>query len=172
MFLTTVQIVVVLTVFGGLALCRIRLGRRNRQSWNSIVARLRPAWGGFESSSHYLWQEGLTVCPDELWSNIHGIRGLWTIFKNAGILLEMIEFAERNCDTIDPAPLQRLRSDALQVRMSSLITLVQSATAASRDTVHINAFRAASMYTGMTARMAQLIEQNAVAVMPEFVAAM
>lgn len=172
MFLHSVQIVVVLAVFAYLAHCRIKLGRRNRQSWESIIARLRPAWGGHESSSHYLWQEGLTVDPDELWLNIHGVRGLWTIFKNAGIMLEMIEFADRNCDSIDPILLRRLRSDALQVRKSALMTLIQSAATVSKDTVRVNAFRAASMYTGMTARMLQLIEQSAAAAMPELIAAM
>lgn len=164
--------ITVLSVFGYLAYCRIKLSCRNRQSWASIVTRLRSAWGGHESSCHYLWQEGLTVCPDDVWTNIQGASGLWAIFKNAGIMLEMVEFAERNCDAIDPVLLERLRGDALQVRMSALLTLVQSVAVASKGTVRVNAFRAVSMYTGMTARMVQLLDQNAAVAMPEFVAAM
>jgi hypothetical protein len=36
----------------------------------------------------------------------------------------------------------------------------------------VNAFRAASMYTGMAARMTQLLQENAAIVVPDFVAAM
>lgn len=171
-FLYFVQIVAVLAVCGWLAHCRISLGRGNGQSWASIIARLRPAWGGHESSNHYLWKEGLTVCPDDLWSNIGGARGLWTIFKNAGILLEMVGFAERNCNAIDPIVLQRLRSDAFQIRLAALTTLIQSAVAVSGETIHINAFRVVSIYTGMAVRMVQFIEQNEKTAMPQFIAAM
>jgi len=38
--------------------------------------------------------------------------------------------------------------------------------------VRVNAFRAASMYTDMAARMTQLLQQNAAAIVPDFVAAM
>lgn len=68
----------------------------------------------------------------------------------------MVEFAERNCDEIDPVLLESLRSDARQVRMSALKTLVQSAVEVSEGTVRVNAFRTVSMYTGMTASMVQL----------------
>jgi len=171
-FLHSLQLVLVFAVIGWLVHCRIRLGRRNQQSWNSIVARLQPAWGGRESSCHYLWQEGLSVCPDELWCNIHGARGLWAIFKNAGVMLEIVEFVERNSDGIDVMLLEQLRRDAFQVRKSSIIAIVQSAMTVCSDTVRINAFRTVSMYTGMTARMIRLIEQNAAVALPEFVASM
>jgi hypothetical protein len=36
----------------------------------------------------------------------------------------------------------------------------------------MRAFRAASMYTGMAARMTQLLQDHAAAALPEFVAAM
>jgi hypothetical protein len=36
----------------------------------------------------------------------------------------------------------------------------------------VNAFRAASIYTGMAARMTQLLQDNAAVMVPDFVAAM
>jgi hypothetical protein len=36
----------------------------------------------------------------------------------------------------------------------------------------VNAFRAASMYTGMAARMTQLLQAHAAVMVPDFVAAM
>ena len=38
--------------------------------------------------------------------------------------------------------------------------------------VRVNAFRAASMYTGMAARMTQLLQEYAAVMVPDFVAAM
>lgn len=171
MFLV-IQIGAVLVVVAYLTHFRMRLVQRNRQSWESLVARLRPSWGGEQSSRHYLWLEGITVEPDELWANIGGAHGIWALFKNAGVMMEMADFAERNCKAIDQELLQRLRSDAMQVRKCALAVLVQWATKTGSDTVRIKAFQAASMYTGMTARMVQMIERSAGEVLPEFVAAM
>jgi hypothetical protein len=36
----------------------------------------------------------------------------------------------------------------------------------------VNAYRAASMYTGMAARMTQLLQEHAAVMVPDFVAAM
>jgi hypothetical protein len=166
------QIAAVLTLVGYLAFCRIRLGRRNRQSWESLVARLRPAWGGHQSNRHYLGMEGITVGPEELWANIAGPHGIWTLFTNTGVMLEMAEFAERNCETIDPLLVQRLRSDALQIRKRALGVLLQCAMQVANETVCINAFQVASMYNGMASRMVALLQQTGGAALPEFVAAM
>ena len=86
--------------------------------------------------------------------------------------MEIVEFVERNSDGIDVMLLEQLRRDAFQVRKSSIIAIVQSAMTVCSDTVRINAFRTVSMYTGMTARMIRLIEQNAAVALPEFVASM
>jgi hypothetical protein len=39
------------------------------------------------------------------------------------------------------------------------------------DGVRMNAFRSASMYTGMAARMTQLLQENAAAIIPYFLVA-
>jgi hypothetical protein len=38
--------------------------------------------------------------------------------------------------------------------------------------VRVNAFRAASIYTGMAARITRLLQENAAVIVPDFVAAM
>lgn len=116
--------------------------------------------------------EGITVGPNELWANIGGARGLRALFKNAGVMLEIAEFAEKNCETVDQLLLQRLRSDALQIRRSALVVLAQCATSTANEAVRINAFQIASMYTGMAARMVQLLEKSAGTALPDFVGAM
>ena len=94
------------------------------------------------------------------------------MFENARVMLEMADFAARNCDSVDHELLETLRSDAMQIRISVLMTLARYACSQVNEGICINAFRAASMYTGMAARMTQLLQVNAAGMLPEFVAAM
>jgi hypothetical protein len=50
--------------------------------------------------------------------------------------------------------------------------LAQYAFSQASEGVRVNAFRAASMYTGMAARMTRLLQENAAVIVPDFVAAM
>ncbi len=172
MMLTVLQIVAVTLVVGYLGYLRISVGRRNAQSWESLIARLQTGWSGRQLSEHFLWKEGLSSTPDETWVQIQGTRGLWAMYKNAGVMLQMADFAARHADSVDPELLQALRSDAVQIRLCTLRTIVQCTFSQAGESVRYNAFRAASMYTGMTARMTQLLEGSASAALPAFVAAM
>jgi len=53
-----------------------------------------------------------------------------------------------------------------------LTALGQYAFRHASEGVRVNAFRAASIYTGMAARMTQLLQENAAVMVPDFVAAM
>jgi hypothetical protein len=166
------QVAAVVPVAAYLGYLRARMRRRNRQSWESLIARLKPGWSGRQLSEHFLWKEGLSSTPDETWERIQGTRGLWAMFNNAGVLLEMADFAAHHSDSVDPSLLQTLRTDAIQIRLCTLITLGQCLLSHASDGVRYNAFRAASMYTGMTARMMQLMQDSASSALPQFVAAM
>ena len=85
---------------------------------------------------------------------------------------EMADFAARNSDSVDPLLIQTLRTDAMQIRFCVLTTLAHCAVNQASEGVRLNAFRAVSMYTGMAARMTQLLQDNAAMALPEFVAAM
>jgi hypothetical protein len=168
-----------LVQFGSVAaaavfLCRWRtaLRRRNEESWESLLARLRSDWSGRELSDHFLWKEGLNATPDETWTRIQGAHGLWAIYQNSRVMLEMADYAARNSDTIDHLLLETLRSDAMQVRVCVLMALSQHAFCSTCEGVRVNAFRAASLYMGMAARMTQLLQENAAYILPNFVAAM
>jgi len=168
-----------LVQFGSVAaaavfLCRWRtaLRRRNEESWESLLARLRSDWSGRELSDHFLWKEGLNATPDETWTRIQGAHGLWAIYQNSRVMLEMAEYAARNSESIDHLLLETLRSDAVQIRVCVLMALSQHAFCKTCEGVRVNAFRAASMYTGMAARMTQLLQENAAVILPDFVAAM
>ncbi len=151
---------------------RAGVRRRNEQSWDSLLARLRPDCSARALSDHFLWEEGLNATPEENWRRIRGANGLWAIYENARVMLEMADYAARNCDTIDRDLIETLRSDAMHIRVCVLMALAQYAFCQVNVRICVNALRAASMYTGMTARMNQLLQQNAMGMVPDFVAAM
>jgi hypothetical protein len=87
-------------------------------------------------------------------------------------MLEMADYAAKNCDNVDRLLLETLRSDAMQIRVCVLMALAQYAFSQTSEGVRVNAFRAAAMYTAMAARMTQLLQEHAAGILPDFVAAM
>ncbi len=71
------------------------------------------------------------------------------MYQNAKVMLEMADYASRNCEKIDRVLVETLRSDAMQIRVCVLMALAQYAFSQASEGVRVNAFRAASMYTGM-----------------------
>lgn len=65
-----------------------------------------------------------------------------------------------------------MRSDAMQIRACVLMALAQYAFSQAGEGVRVNAFRAASMYTDMAARMTQLLQEHAAVMVPDFIGAM
>jgi hypothetical protein len=155
-------------------LCRWRasIRRRNKQSWDTLIARLRPDWSARELSDHFLWREGLNATPDDAWQRMEGPRGLWVMYQNARVMLEMADFAARHDAQVDKLVVETLRSDAMQIRVCVLMALAQYAFTKASEGVRINAFRAAALYSGMAARMTGLLQDHAAGILPDFVAAM
>jgi hypothetical protein len=151
---------------------RNRVRRRNTQSWDALLGRLRPDWSARELSNDFLWKEGVSATPEEAWKRMEGPRGLMVMFKNAGVMLEMADFAAKNSENVDRVILETLRSDAMHIRMCVLMALGQYAFTQASEGVRVNAYRAASMYTGMAARMTRLLQEHAAVMVPDFVAAM
>ena len=172
MILPLLQIALLTIVALYLARWRENTRRKSVQSWDSLIARLRPDWSARDLSDHFLWKEGVNVTPEETWTRIRGAHGLWAMYQNAKIMLEMADYAARFCESVDRDLIATLRSDALQIRVCVLMALVQYACTQASEGVRVNSFRAASMYTGMAARMTQLLQQNAALMVPNFVAAM
>jgi hypothetical protein len=160
----------------GVALCfgrwRIAVKRRNSQSWDSLLAQLRPDWSARELSDQFLWKEGISATPEDAWTRMEGPRGLWVMYQNAGVMIQMADFAAKNSESVDRMLLETLRSDAMQIRVCVLMALAQYGFSKASEGVRVNAFRAAAMYSGMAARMTQLLQENAATILPDFVAAM
>ena len=171
MIVIVLQIVAVALVVLFLVGTRVRIWRRNRQSWEGMLARMQHGWNASELSEHFPWKEGLNASPDETWTRIGGARGLWAMYRNAGIMLELADFAARHVGA-DSALLETLRSDATQIRLAALQALGEWAFSQASDNVRLGAFRVASMYTGMAAHMTEFLQNNAEVALPSFVAAM
>jgi hypothetical protein len=167
-----IQIAILALIALYLVLSRNRARRRNAQSWDALLARLRPDWSARELSNNFLWKEGIDATPEDAWKRMEGPRGLWVMFQNAGVMLEMADFAAKNGSMIDPVAVATLRSDAMQIRLCVLMALAQYALSQATEGVKVNAFRAANIYSGMAARMTALLQNHAAMVLPDFVAAM
>ena len=175
MSLPLLQIAAIAPVAIYLTRWRTSLRRRNAQNWGSLVARLQPDWSGRELSVHFLSKEGLNTTPEETWERMHGIRGIRAMYLNAGVMLEMVDYAARNIEmsnSNDQVILESLRCDAMQIRSEALRVLARDTFNEVSESVRSNAFHVASMYTGMAARMAQLLRVSAPEMLPTFVAAM
>ena len=84
----------------------------------------------------------------------------------------LVEKTENECGSVDRLLIETLYSDAMQIRVCVLTALAQYAFRHASEGVRVNAFRAASIYTGMAARMTQLLQDHAAVMVPDFVAAM
>jgi hypothetical protein len=172
MVLILLQIAVIAAVVGFFVRWRAAARRRNTQSWASLLARLRPEWSARDLSDQFLWKEGLNATPEDAWRRMEGPKGLWVMFQNAHVMMEIADFATKNSSDVDKVLLETLRSDAMQIRVCVLMGLAQYAFSQASEGVRVNAFRAASMYAGMAARLTQLLQEHAAVALPDFVAAM
>jgi hypothetical protein len=142
------------------------------QTWDSLLARLRPDWSTRSLSDHSLWKEGLSATPQDAWQRIEGAKGLCVMYQNAGVMLEMAHYAARNSRSVDRELLAGLNTNAMQIRIYVLIALGQYAFSQVNDSIRANAYHAASIYVEMAAQMTGLLQVRASSIVPEFVAAL
>ena len=108
----------------------------------------------------------------EKWRLIRGAQGLWTIYENARVMLEMADYTARNSNSVDLELLAALRSDAMQIRVCVITALAKYALSHVNESICVNVTRAANLYTEMTARTAELLQVNGRSMAPNFVPAM
>lgn len=147
---------------------RAQAKRRNAQTWDQLVARLEPGWNAKQLGECISDQD---ASVEERWERFHGARGLFVMFQNARVMLDMANYAARNCETVDRQLIAALRSDALQIRVSVVVALSQYAMHRVNERICANALQAASMYREMTARMNELLDVSGGQLAPAFVGA-
>ena len=171
--LIQISLILLITLF--LLAWRRGQKRRNAESWEQILVRLRHDWSAHTLSEHFLWRNELVLNPEETWKQMQGPRGLVVMYHNARVMLELADYAVKNSDEknpIDPMLIAALRSDAMQIRLLVIAALVQYAFLRATAGVRTNTYRAAALYTDMAATMTTLLQQHAALILPDFVAAM
>jgi hypothetical protein len=108
--------------------------RRNRQSWESLVTQLRQGPEMRDISNQRLWLEG-RLTAEVILQPVSDLRGVWAMFQNARVLMEMADYAELHygsgsietgsaaSGSMDRMSLQTLRSDAMMIRMYALVSM-------------------------------------------------
>lgn len=98
--------------------------RRNARSWDSLVAKLANGMAAriFVAGPSEAMEAGAS--DEDFRTKITSRRGLWAVFKGAGVVLEMADYVERTRSSIDPALLDSVRNDAMRSRVFALKALV------------------------------------------------
>lgn len=151
---------------------RAAMRRRNARSWDSLVARLRPNWDARELIDDSFTDRKPSDTLNEKLKRILGAKGLWNMFENASVMLEMADYAARNSDSFDSGQLDVLRKEAMQIRLLVLEVLGKFAFSAVNESISMNVLRAESAYAEMAMRITEVLEVNAPEALPGFVGAM
>jgi hypothetical protein len=149
--------------------------KRRSADWNSILVRFRSnsEFGFAELTERYLYSPAVQATAEDIWPRIHGANGLWAMFVNAGVLMELADYASSHSDEAVPEMLiEELRSDALQLRLAVLTALVRYGFSRSGVSASVNAHRAACAYSSMLAHMTTLFQEHSALFFPRFLEAM
>jgi hypothetical protein len=121
------QIAVWSAVLAYLWQCCYYMHWRNRATWPSLTSQLGSASVFGDNAS--LGIAGLSAMNQDDPVNSVGFRALWRSFKDARVVLEMTDYAERNAVagtvSIDTIMLASVRRNAMQRRISSLEAMVK-----------------------------------------------
>jgi hypothetical protein len=149
--------------------------RRRNANWDSILGRLRSnsEFGFAEISKRYLYSPDIEATPQDIWTRIRGVDGLWAMFVNAGVLMELAEYASAHGgEAVPEMLLEEVRSDALQLRIAVLTAMLRYGCLRSGVSASVNAHRAACAYSAMLAHMTTLFQEHSALFFPKFLEAM
>jgi hypothetical protein len=73
-----------------------------------------------------IFSEGLHCPPDELLDRVGGISAIWTMYRNLGVIVDLLHWLERECDlsAIQLRSVRRLKAEAAPCRIVLLARLV------------------------------------------------
>jgi hypothetical protein len=149
--------------------------KRRSANWDSIMSRFRSnnEFGFSDLSERYLYSATIQATSEDIWSRIDGANGLWAMFVNAGVLMELADYAANHSgETIPELLIEELRSDALQLRIAVLAALLRYGFSRSGVSASVNAHRAACAYGAMLAHITTLFQEHSTIFFPRFLEAM
>jgi hypothetical protein len=172
MTLPLLQVILTALLVGYAAFwCRQQMKCRAK-SWNRIIGQLCcNDWGIEEISERFLYKSEVQVTPQDVWQRIHGCKGLWAMYKNSPVLIQLADYAAEHGEGVDQEMLEGLRSDAFQIRLYVMLALAQYVLSASSVGASVNAHRAVSTYSAMMVRLTAFIQEYSSPLFPSYLEA-
>jgi len=174
MIFPLIQVLVTAVILAYAGYWRRRQSNRRAATWPELVAKLRrnSEFGFDEVATRYLFGEGINATTQDIWSRIDGPKGLWAMYTNAGVFIQLADYASEHGDGVPEELIEGLRSDAFQIRMCVMMALAQHAFSKSSVGASVNAHRAAETYSIMLARITAMFQEHCGLLFPNFVEAM
>jgi hypothetical protein len=169
MILPFLQVIVTTLLIGYAGFWRRQQMKRRAKSWNGIISQLRcNDWGIEEVTERFLYKSDLHVTPKDVWQRINGCKGLWAMYKNSPILVQLADYAAEHGEGVDEELLEGLRSDAFQIRLCVMLALAQHMLSASSVGASVNAHRAVATYSAMLVRLTAFIQEYSSPLFPSY----
>jgi hypothetical protein len=169
MILPLLQVILTALLIGYAGFWRRQQTKRRARTWNGIISQLRGNdWGIEEITERFLYKSEVQVTPKDVWQRIQGCKGLWAMYKNSPVLVQLADYAAEHGESVDQAMLEGLRSDAFQIRLCVLLALGQYVFSASSIGASVNAHRAVSTYSAMLVRLTAFIQEYSTPLFPSY----
>jgi hypothetical protein len=169
MILPLLQVIFAALLVGYAAFWRRQQSRRRAKSWNAIISQLRcNDWGIEEISERFLYKSEVQVTPKDVWQRINGCKGLWAMYKNSPILVQLADYAAEHGEGVNVEMLEGLRSDAFQIRLCVMLALAQYVLSASSVGASVNAHRAVATYSTMMVNLTAFIQEYSTSLFPSY----
>jgi len=124
MILPLIQVILTALLIAYAGFWRRQQMKRRAKSWNAIISQLRcNDWGIEEITERYLYKSEVQVSTKDVWQRISGCKGLWTMYKNCPVLVQLADYAAEHGENVDREMLEGLRSDAIQIRLCVMLAL-------------------------------------------------
>jgi hypothetical protein len=154
---------------------RRRQTKRRSEDWDEIVLKLRPNdWGYDGVAQRYLYSDQITATPDDVWNRISGVKGLWAMYCNAPVLVQLADYAAEhgNEQQVPEELLESIRTEAFHIRICVLMALAQHVFPRSSIAAHISAHRATLAYTVLLSKTTSVFRDYSALFFPNFLDAM
>jgi hypothetical protein len=167
MTLALLEFCLVISIALYLGIWRAGIHRRQTMAWERLVEQLQA--NGFAPDLHVrVFDEEHITTQDERERRIQDAHGLWSMYENARVMLDMANYAAVSSATIDRELLAELRRDAMQIRVCVMIELSRHAYTEVSESTCGNIARASAVYADMVSRMADLMQANSGALVAGF----
>jgi hypothetical protein len=169
MFLPLLQVTLVVLLVGYVAFWRRQQAKARARTWNGIVSQLQSNdWGIEEITERFLYKSEVQVSPQDVWQRIQGSKGLWAMYKNSPLLVQLADYAAEHGENVDLQMLEELRRDAFQIRLSVLKALAQYLFSPASAGAAVNAYQAVTAYSAMLARLTTFIQEYSTSLFPSY----